>query len=297
MKPVTPQTEPTPSTQLRKVVFGGSLIIDPRQTHSSQHNNLNRMHPTKRLARILITLAGICVLTFSLHAAPLRLVCIGDSITQGRGDRSRGGAPWTSTFSYRYPIWKMLVDAKADVDFVGSLSGGFEGDPDWADYQGRKFDRDHEGHWGWETVDVAKKLPEWIEGYTPDIALILLGTNDANGKTPEEKKASVERVRAAMADLIATLRKRNPKVVVLLGQCFQEWEPFPEMRKAMAELAQAQTTDASRIVVVDHSPGWVTDPKKPGTHTVDWVHPNPAGDDKLARHWFEALKPLLPKSK
>lgn len=179
--------------------------------------------------------------------------------------------------------------------FVGSLKGGFESDPDWADYQGRAFDRDHEGHWGWKTTDVARKLPGWMEGYTPDLALILLGTNDGDGKTPEEHRAGVERVRAAMGSIIATLRKKNPRVVILLGQCFHEWGPFADMRAAMVGLAKAQTSARSPIVIVDHSPGWLSDPKMPGPHTVDWVHPNLAGDEKLSRNGFEAMKPFLPK--
>ena len=270
---------------VRKTYYFNRLLVEIRN-HLHMHS----------LARIFLT-ASVGWLAFTLQAAPLRIVCLGDSITQGRGDHSGSGEKWTPTFSYRYPLWKFLVDDGVDVDFVGSLHGGFEGDPDWADYQGRKFDRDHEGHWGWKTVDVAARLPGWIQGYTPDVALILLGSNDANGKTTEEQKASVERVRAAMADIVATLRKKNPKVVILLGQCFQEWAPFPAMRAAMVEQAQAQTTTKSPVTIVDHSPGWVSDPKQPGTHTADWVHPNRSGDEKLARNWFAALKPFLTGAK
>ena len=73
--------------------------------------------------------AGLCLLGCALQAAPVRIVCMGDSISQGRGDHSRGGAAWTPTFSYRYPLWKLLVDDAVDADFVGSLKGGFEGGP------------------------------------------------------------------------------------------------------------------------------------------------------------------------
>ena len=31
--------------------------------------------------------------------------------------------------------------------------------------------------------------------------------------------------------------------------------------------------------------------------TVDWVHPNPVGDEKLARNWFAALTPFLAENK
>lgn len=246
-----------------------------------------------KLRWISIVLTFYCVAAFTIDAAPLRIVAIGDSITQGRGSQSKGGAAWTPTFSYRYPLWKLLVDASAEFDFVGSLHGGFEGDPDWADYKGCAFDRDHEGHWGWKAVDVAEKLPGWMQDYTPDVALILLGSNDANGKTPEEHKASVDRVRVAISAIIGSLREKNPKVVLLLGQCYQEWEPFPAMRAAMTELAKTRTSKDSPIVIVDHASGWISDPRKTGTHTVDWVHPNAAGDEKLARNWVAALQPLL----
>jgi len=223
------------------------------------------------------------------HAAAVRLVCIGDSITQGR----KGGGETKPTFSYRYPLWKLLVDAGASVDFVGSLKVGFNGDPDWADYKGKPFDRDHEGHWGWTTRNMREKLPEWIQGYAPDMALILLGTNDRNKKV----NMSVDDTKDEMQKIVEILRQKNPKVVVIIGQCYQEWEPFPALRAKMDELAKAISTEASPVVTVDHSQGWISKPDKAGTHTVDWVHPNESGDAKLAQNWFQAMKPFLEKAK
>ncbi len=222
------------------------------------------------------------LLLIPTQAKPLRIVCIGDSITQGR----KGGGVHKPTFSYRYPLWKLCVDAGMDVDFVGSLKGGFEGDPDWADYKGKPFDRDHEGHWGWTTRGIREKLPEWIKGYTADVALILLGTNDAG------QKATPDDTTAEMGQLIDLLRARNPKVAVLIGQCFQEWAPFPALRAKIEALAKRKSTAASIVRVVDHSKGWISKPDLAGTHTVDWVHPNEAGDARLAAAWFEALNAL-----
>jgi lysophospholipase L1-like esterase len=218
-------------------------------------------------------------------AGTARIVCIGDSITQGR----KGGGANKPTQSYRYPLWKALVDAGADVDFVGSLKGGFEGDPEWPDYKGRPFDRDHEGHWGWTTRGVREKLPEWIRNYTPDVALLLLGTNDVS----PHGKMTVEDTKKEMGLLVDLLRGRNPKVVVLLGQCFPEWKPFPELRTKMEEFAREKSTAASPVVIVDHSRGWVSKPDAAGSHTVDWVHPNESGDAKLAGNWMETLRPHL----
>jgi lysophospholipase L1-like esterase len=222
-------------------------------------------------------------------AAPVKIVCIGDSITQGR----KGGGANKPTQSWRYPLWKKLVDLGATVDFVGSLAGGFEGDPEWPDYKGKTFDREHEGHWGWTTKGVREKLPEWIKGYNPDVALILLGTNDPNPKL----NWTLEDTAKEMEQLIDILRAKNAKVTILLGKPFQEWKPFPEMRDRFDALAKAKSTAASPIVTVDLSKGWVSNPDTAGSHTVDWVHPNADGDARLAGLWLEALQPQLQRLK
>jgi hypothetical protein len=37
----------------------------------------------------------------------------------------------------------------------------------------------------------------------------------------------------------------------------------------------------------------VSKPDNPGTCTVDWVHPNPIGDEKVATAFFGVIKPLM----
>jgi lysophospholipase L1-like esterase len=225
---------------------------------------------------------------------PMRIVCIGDSITQGRkGDGSQN----KMVQSYRYPLWKMFLDAEIPVDFVGTVNEGFDkgkfgGDPDYPDYKGKAFDRDNEGHWGWTTQAVADKLPEWIQGYTPDIALTLLCTNDKMDK----EKPNVEPTIAAHKSLIATLRAKNPKVVILIGKPYEEWAPFPAVCTAMDALAKELSTPDSPVVTVEHAKDWVSKPEDPNTCTVDWVHPNEKGDAKLAKEWFDALQPFLRKA-
>lgn len=226
-----------------------------------------------------------------LAAAPLRIVPIGDSITQGRGSKNNR----IPTQSWRYPFWKICLDHGAEVDFVGSLRGGFEDDPSWPDYGGQSFDRDHEGHWGWKTNGIRDLLPEWLAGYTPDVALILLGTNDwgedkAAGLTAAQSAAQT---RSEMLDIFGMLRDVNPEIVILLGGPFQEWEPFPDYRREYTGLARAASQTQSPVVYVPMHEGWVSDPTKANTDTVDWVHPNASGDAKLAARWWTALQPLL----
>jgi lysophospholipase L1-like esterase len=230
-------------------------------------------------------------------AQPVRVVCIGDSITQGRGDHGGGGTAWTPTESYRYPLWKAFVDAGTPVEFVGSRDTGFEGTTAYAPYKGQTFPNRHEGYWGWTATAVAGRLAETSKTWVPDIALVLLGTNRekrdeaAKKDDPQGIKTTV----AAIRKIVATLRAANPRVAVVIGLPFQEWEPFPEMGRAYKALAAELTTPASPVVTAEHEGKWVSDPKAPDADTVDWVHPTPHGDAKVAAGFYRAVAPLLGK--
>lgn len=216
-------------------------------------------------------------------AEPLRVVCIGDSITQGR----KGGGKAAPTLSYRYPLWKKFVDAGVAVEFVGARKTGFEGSPEYPDHGGKPFVNDHEGYWGWTTQAVSDALKESSKTWKADLAIVMLGTND------KEKEKSLEPTLKAMEEIVATLRANHPKMTIVIGQPFQEWKPFPELGKAYAELAGKLTTADSPVLSAVTSGGWVSKPDLPGTCTVDWVHPNAVGDEKLATVFFELLKPVL----
>jgi len=238
------------------------------------------------LRTLLSCLCAMLVLN-AFGAEPVRIVCIGDSITQGRKGAAGADVAKGPTFSYRYPLWKMCVDAGKSVDFVGSQKTGFEGSAVYEAYKGKEFDNEHEGYWGWQTKDVAGVLSAKSSGWKADVALILLGAND------KEKDKTLEPSLAAMRELVSILRKNNPKVIVVIGHPFMEWKPFPEMGKAYAELAKSLNSADSPAFSVDLAPGWVSDPKRAGTHTVDWVHPNLSGDEKIAKTYFEAIQKFL----
>lgn len=209
-----------------------------------------------------------------------RILCLGDSITQGRK-----GAPGYPAFrSFRYPLWTMCVDADVNVEFVGNLSGGFDGDPDWPDYKGRPFPRAHEGHWGWPTHNLRKNLDEWTRGLLWDVVLLNLGTNDPTYKLSPGDSAR------ELGGIIDFLRHRNPRVTILLGEPCPPWSPFPKLRARIAALAHERTSTSSPVELVEHSKGWISDPRAPGSFTVDWIHPTDAGDVRLAEGWFRALR-------
>jgi len=224
---------------------------------------------------------------------PLYILCLGDSITQS-ADVYCG---------YRYPLWKKLVDLGIEFDFVGSMKERYFEDPSGQcpDYKGRKFDRDHEGHWGWQAdhiLGTQKDFPEgsgsgnltvWLKEYTPDIVLLHLGHNDAGmGETPKQMANELEQV-------ILILRKDNPNVSILLAKVIPTAKPLWNSRLAVLNaeidgIAGKMSIPASRVIVVDFTKGF-----NPIEDTMDRTHPNSMGSEKMAQKWFDGIVELLKK--
>lgn len=212
-----------------------------------------------------------------VHILPL-----GDSITQGgRNDREE--------YTYRLPLFRMLKQHKVNFDFVGSLTTGLHPDAKWPNVNGAPMDLHHEGHYGWKTAAVRDHLVEWMKTYTatPDIALIHLGSND-QGEDPEKAIA------LPLSDIVAILRKANPHIVVLIGHLdFNGGKAKDVIRAAVEAMSERLNSNLSPVITVHHYQGWIEDPKDPQTDTFDWAHPNPRGQEKMAKKWFEAMRPFL----
>ena len=252
-------------------------------------------------------LLGICLLleTGAQAGPPVsfqpprrwRIVPIGDSITQGN----------TGHWTYRYPLWKMLIDAGVDFDFVGSLNYFDNINPAIPPYRGVPFDFDHEGHVFFQSGEIAGPLPGWMNGslgssggYTPDIALVHAGTNDAL------LAIAVPTTVANLTSIIASLRARNPRVHVLLAKLISTYsflDPagitnarVTAINAQIDGIAVAMDLPDSRVIVVDQNTGFLpnhTVPAPNGGDTHDGVHPSPAGEEKMARRWLEALQLLI----
>lgn len=199
---------------------------------------------------------------------------LGDSITSGN----------QTMFSYRYWLWSSLNARAAPVNFVGSLQENFLGSPEFPD---PAFDRDHEGHWGWRTDEILRDLPSWVPLYRPDIVLLHLGTNDCwQGQTAA---STIDE----LAAIIDTLRARNARVAVLLAQILPTGDPgldacIDQLNAQIPALAQQKNTVDSPIIPVDQHTGFDNT-----TDTHDGIHPNEAGEKKMARRWEDALLPAL----
>jgi lysophospholipase L1-like esterase len=237
------------------------------------------VHPL--VALLLLLLVAGCA-NAAREQRPVRLLPLGDSITQG-GRRDR------EEYTYRYPLFCMLTEAGVDFDFIGSMQRGLHADATWPDCHGVPFDPDHEGHYGWKTARVREELAGWMETYPapPDIALIHLGTNDQ--KAQDRRETIIEPLRG----IIGILREANPNVVVLVGHLNFNGGAALKIRPLVEEMAAEMSTERSPVITVHHYRGWIEHPRIEDTDTFDWAHPNPKGQRKMAAGWFQAMKPYL----
>ncbi|GAB3822378.1 hypothetical protein GCM10028895_26750 [Pontibacter rugosus] len=232
---------------------------------------------------------------------------LGNSITQGNTDFP----------GYRYHLWKMLLDEGIDVELVGSHTTNNEGDPavKGTTYNGKVYTNRNEGHWGWSTDEVLNgrdgqgNLASWLQGYTPDFALIHLGTNDMfkqceAGESPD--KACYQETINELREVIRQIRTKNPAVTILLAQLIPAYANkvgtdaafnIQELNRRIPVLANELNTDDSPVVVVDQYTGFdpYFDPDNPSNNKDTWdgVHPNTSGELKMARIWYAAIDPAI----
>lgn len=213
----------------------------------------------------LALLAGV------VRSEPVRIMPLGDSITQGQ---VRYG-------SYRRPLWLMLEQAGYRVDFVGSQQRQRGGGPRSDDY-----DPDHEGHWGWSLDQVLPRLPEWLEKARPDVVLLHLGTNDQLRGHPMDESV------AEWMSVLRMIYASNPETRVLAARLIPargSEEPLARFNDAIAAAWSNQPIPGLELHWVDQCTGF-----QPETDTWDGLHPNHQGDQKIAARWLEVLRNILP---
>jgi parallel beta-helix repeat protein len=203
-------------------------------------------------------------------ANPVKIMPLGDSITQMYADHD----------SYRRPLWHLLQSGGFAVDFVGSQNLNKNGPPPHPD-----FDMDHEGHSGWRADEILAQIENWATTFQPDIVLIHLGSNDifqyqSNSGTIFE-----------LGQIIDKLRLVNPSIKILLAQIIPsiyEANAIIDFNQRLPGLAASKNTPQSPVVVVDLWTGFSV-----SLDMYDGVHPNDAGDQKMAERWHAALVNFL----
>jgi acyl-CoA thioesterase-1 len=229
--------------------------------------------------RLLVLLCAVVpMLTCNRAAEPgcevLRVMPLGDSITEAEGGHA----------SYRYWLFELLEREGRRVDFVGSQRGVYRGAPQFVD-----FDQDHEGHWGWTTLEVRKEIHAWAAQSAPDVVLLMLGTNDG--------ARNLVATRGNLSVIIASLREHRPGVLILLAKVPPVGDresgalipDIPVLNRAISGLAERLDRPDSRVIVVDQHTDF--DIRE---DTYDGVHASESGERKLAARWLDAMNAIAP---
>ncbi len=202
---------------------------------------------------------------------PIKIMLLGDSITQGDSNHR----------SYRYFLWQKLLDVQANVDLIGSMRENYNGSPEWPDYRGVEFDRDHEGHWGWRIDELLEKIDGWLKKNQPDVVLLHIGSNDVFHKN------SLDSTIDELIELIGRLRAANDQVALFIAKVLPADRlnsELTELNKNIVETVNRLNNERSPIFIVDQNTGFnVTE------DTYDGVHPNASGEMKMADIWMKAL--------
>lgn len=219
-----------------------------------------------------------------LNASPLRILCLGDSITQGPAHFPGG---------YRGPLQRMLSEAGVAVEFVGSSIRGSEG----------LAQPRHEGHSGFSIRQIrdgdktnhseSTPLRETLAREAPDLVLLMIGTNDLYVGNPVECAA----VAAELLDIILAADSRPALMtggIVPILPGLKPWGRLVEEdvttrvvrynERVSAEVAR-RASEGHRCVFVDHNAA----ARSPDTHLEDGVHIGEAANRRLAASWFAAL--------
>lgn len=232
-----------------------------------------------------VTIAGRGQIDSSIANASLRIMPLGDSITQGAYYET----------SYRYELWTKLIDAEIEFDFIGTRNCNAGGNPEWPEHKGRKFDRDHEGYYGGRVDQILRQIEKiekeygtrWPGAYNPDVVLLHLGSCDAI-----QYKSHLD-TREDLKRLIGVLQEKNPNVAIFLAKVIPAKDPavnlrFNRINFHIDKIAAEMSTTTSKVVVVDHNRDFDVE-----NETLDGLHPNEVGDEKMAARWFAAIQSHL----
>ena len=236
----------------------------------------------------IISLIAVIVLSCSSDDDAIRVKePEGELLILPLGDsRVEGARPFFE--SYRYELWKNLLENNFDVDFTGP-----ETDPaSYPVFMEQTFDNDHAGIGGDTTSDVLARLDEALtsSSVAPDVVLLGIGGNDLLGGVP------VTTIIANINDIIDKIQTENERTIILLEQIApgrsdintpELLNSFSQFNAEILETATNQKNNSSTVIAVDMSSNWGDQ------FMADEVHYNEQGAKEVADRYFTALDALL----
>lgn len=200
--------------------------------------------------------------------------------------RVEGNSP--SYESFRYELWKKLLDGNWTFDFIGTMSD----EASYPNHNNQEFDIDHEGRGGWTSGQILAEVEEWLsQTGAPDIVLLSSpGGNDALQSEPYNQAIS------NINSIIDKIQTSNPNVTIIIEQMAPAHSSamtatltsyLNQMQTDIPAIASQQSTSSSQVIVVDMQTGFSDN------FLADDVHYNSAGANFIASRYYDVLVNVL----
>ena len=217
-----------------------------------------------------------------------KIMPFGDSITDGYNADTPGG--------YRVELFRLAHSVGKNITFVGS---GWNG-PDTVD--GALFPHNHEGHSGYTIAPegnrsgISPLVSSVMPKYTPDIVLLMIGTNDAidsydMANAPTRLKALIDSVYVLLPNVLIVVAQPIPsRGDASKGDDAALSDRIKAYGGTIPAVVKAQADAGKHILLVDMFTPF--NPNKTSLLEDQW-HPNLAGYVLLGTQWYSVLQPLL----
>ena len=187
--------------------------------------------------------------------------------------------------SYRYELWKNLIDNNYNFDFIGR-------EKDYGTYPlyaGLEFDNDHEGSGGFESEDVLANIDEILTTIaSPDIVLLSIGGNDLldGGNPPSEPIANI-------VELVGKLQTHNSNITIFLERIAPAnnetmtsslTNKLNDFNSQIVTIANSLTTNTSKVIALDMNTNFNE------SYLADDVHYNELGAKFIADIYFNGIQ-------
>ncbi len=210
--------------------------------------------------------AGLVLLTAGLFLpgeaqAQLRIMPLGDSITEGAGSLEGAG--------YRAWLADLIFPPRGyRCDFVGSLSTG----PD------DLIDKQHEGWPGENATFIRANVGRFLRANPPQVVFLMIGTNDiTDNRNPSD-------IRDDIGAAIDSIFAYNNQIEIYLGEITTRLDKPVQVGTLNDLLPGLVTAKQSKGTVI-----LVNMPDIPAARMADNVHPLDRGYELIAEAWFDAL--------
>ena len=187
--------------------------------------------------------------------------------------------------SYRYELWKNLVNYNYNFDFVGRQKdyGTYE------EYLDVEFDNDHEGAGGYESEDVLDDIDEILAAIPSlDVVLLSIGGNDLldGGNPPYEPISNI-------VELVGILQTHNSNITIFLERIAPANNEtmtssltikLNDFNSQIISIANSLTTNTSKVIALDMNTNFNE------SYLADDVHYNELGAKFIADIYFNGIQ-------